>query len=473
MTAGTPASTSISEQARLSLRGRVSLLAAAAVAIAVAVTTLGIYLTVRAQLYDQLDSDLLARAEAVSRAAPNPDVFVLIPADALGDARIGLVTADRRAIAAQGGALPPLGEPEFAVAAGKSPESVRSVTEDGQRYRVASVPAGTGVALVYAATTENVDDTLAYIGFVSLIVGLLGVAVAASAGYLVARTGLAPLRSLTAATERVATTMDLTPIETGRNDEIGRLASSFNTMLDSLAAARERERQLVADAGHELRTPLTSLRTNLDLLAQEGASERSIPAEDRAALLADVRGQIGELGDLVDDLVQLSRGVEASSEWEPLDLAVVVDSALARVQRRARDLTFEIALSAWWVSGDAPALSRAVTNLLDNAVKWSPPGSTVIVQLHNGILSVADSGPGIDLVDRPHIFDRFYRADGARSQPGSGLGLAIVAQAIAQHRGSISVLDSPTGGARFDVAIPGHASTSLAESGHAESGHAE
>jgi two-component system sensor histidine kinase MprB len=443
---------------RLSLRARIAVLAAAAVAITVAVTTLGIYLTVRAQLYDQLDSDLLARAEAVSRAASSPEQIVVLPDDALGDARIAVVSADRRAYAPKSGELPPLGDQEVAVAAGQSPESVRSVTEDGQTYRVAAIPARPGFALVFAASTESVDDTLSYIGFVSLLVGLLGMAAAATAGYGVARAGLAPLRSLTAATERVATTMDLTPIESVRNDEIGRLASSFNTMLASLAAARERERQLVADAGHELRTPLTSLRTNLDLLAQEGRSEHSIPAEDRAALLTDVRGQIGELGDLVDDLVQLSRGVEPTSAWESLDLAVIVDDALARVRRRARDLTFEVALSPWWVSGDAPALSRAVTNLLDNAVKWSPPDAMVIVQLHEGVLSVADSGPGIDPEDQPHIFDRFYRADGARSQPGSGLGLAIVAQAVAQHGGSISVGESPTGGARFDVAIPGQAS---------------
>ena len=457
MTQGTAASTPAPSSAsrRLSLRARIAVLAAAAVAIAVAVTTLGIYLTVRAQLYDQLDSDLLARAQAVYRAAPNPEQIVVLPDDALGDARIAAVTADERAYPTKSGEVPPVGDPEFEVAAGEAPESVRTVTEDGEKYRVVAIPAGPGVALVFAASTESVDDTLAYIGFVSLVVGLLGVAAAATAGYGVARAGLAPLRSLTAATERVATTMDLTPIESVRNDEIGRLASSFNTMLGSLAAARERERQLVADAGHELRTPLTSLRTNLDLLAQEGRSEHSIPAEDRAALLTDVREQIGELGDLVDDLVQLSRGVEPSSAWERLDLAVVVGDALSRVRRRARELTFEVSLSPWWVSGDAPALSRAVTNLLDNAVKWSPAAGTVIVQLHEGVLSVADSGPGIDPEDRPHIFDRFYRADGARSQPGSGLGLAIVAQAVTQHGGTISVGESPTGGARFDVAIPG------------------
>ncbi len=439
----------------VSLRARVALLAGVAVAVAVALTTLGIYLTVRAQLYNQLDDDLLARAQAATRALADPDVVAVLPADALGDARIGLVTADRRAVAARGGALPPLDDPEFAVAAGDSPESVRGVTEDGDSFRVAAVPAGPGSALVFAASTDSVDSTLAYVGFVSLIVGFLGVVGAATAGYGVARAGLAPLRSLTAATERVADTMDLTPIESVSDDEIGRLAASFNVMLASLAASRERERQLVADAGHELRTPLTSLRTNLDLLAQEGSTGRSLDPDDRAGLLADVRDQIGELNDLVDDLVQLSRGVEPASSWETIDVVELVESSLDRVRRRARDLTFEVALSPWWVEGDSMALGRAVTNLLDNAVKWSPPGSAVIVQLHEGVLSVADSGPGIDDEDRPHIFERFYRADGARSEPGSGLGLAIVAQAVAQHKGAISVSDSPTGGARFDVAIPG------------------
>ena len=202
-------------------------------AIAVAVTTLGIYLTVRAQLYDQLDSDLLARARAqCSALRPTPTQIVVLPADALGDARIGLVTADRTAYPTQGGEAPPARRPGVrgrrgrgaGVGADASPRTARTTGSS-------PIPAGPGVALVFAASTESVDDTLAYIGFVSLVVGLLGVAAAATAGYGVARAGLAPLRSLTAATERVATTMDLTPIESVRNDEIGRLASSFNTML--------------------------------------------------------------------------------------------------------------------------------------------------------------------------------------------------------------------------------------------------
>jgi two-component system sensor histidine kinase MprB len=254
--------------------------------------------------------------------------------------------------------------------------------------------------------------------------------------------------------------MDLTPIDSAGAplagaDEVGRLTASFNVMLSSLAAARDRERQLVADAGHELRTPLTSLRTNLDLLAQAGSSGRPLDPADEQSLLDDVREQLVELGHLVDDLVQLSRGIDPATGRESADLAVIVHDSVTKVARRAHDVRIEQLISPWWVEADVPALSRAVTNLLDNAVKWSPPGGTVIVQLQDGVLTVADEGPGVAPNDRPHVFDRFYRADGARGLPGSGLGLAIVAQAVQQHGGTISVDEAPSGGARFDVLIPG------------------
>jgi two-component system sensor histidine kinase MprB len=421
------------------------------VAIAVAITSAGIYLTIQSQLYDQLDRDLLARAEA---AALDPDVIAALPADALGaDARIGLVTPTQL-IPAEKGQMPPVSDAEWKVSFGERDSSVRWATDDGQQWRVAAVPAGPGYALVFAATTESVDKTLGRVRLVALLVGLLGVVVAASAGYGVAQAGLRPLGALTSATERVARTMDLTPIESSGDDEIGRLAASFNAMLGSLGAARERERQLVADAGHELRTPLTSLRTNLDLLAQAGAAGRTLDPQVRDELLDDVRAELIELGDLVDDLVQLSRGADPGEPRVVTNLATIVADCLTRVRRRAHGVHFEVSLSPWWVRADVPSLTRAVTNLLDNAVKWSPPDSTVTVQIHDGLLSIADEGPGIDAEDRPHVFDRFYRSDGARSLPGSGLGLAIVAQAVSEHAGKVSVGEAPNGGARFDVAIP-------------------
>jgi two-component system sensor histidine kinase MprB len=389
-------------------------------------------------------------------AAQNEAYIPVLPADLLGNgSRIGLVDVNKGLSPAKNGQMPPVGDPEWQVAFGDQPHSLRWVVEDGKDWRVAAVPVHGGTALVFAATTDGVDETLSRVRTVALLVGLVGVIVAASAGYGVAKAGLRPLGALTKATERVARTRELTPIASSGDDEIGRLADSFNTMLESLAAARERERQLVADAGHELRTPLTSLRTNLDLLRQAGESGRALDPEVRTELLDDVRDELVELGHLVDDLVQLSRGTDPSVPMTPADLATIVDESLTHVRRRAHGVQFDVALSPWWVTADVPSLMRAVTNLLDNAVKWTPENGTVTVQIHDGLLSIADDGPGIDPKDRPHVFDRFYRSDGARSLPGSGLGLAIVAQAVTEHSGNVTVGESPSGGARFDVAIPG------------------
>jgi two-component system sensor histidine kinase MprB len=441
---------------RLSLRARVAVLAAAAVAVAVATTSLAIFLTLRSQLYGQLDESVRARAEAAAKAAAGSEYIPLLPADALGsDSRIGVVDVDKGMGAPKDGQMPPVSDAEWQVAFGETRQSLRWVEEDGKEWRVAAVSVKPGQALVFAANTDSVDETLGHVRTIALLVGLVGVMVAASAGYGVAKAGLRPLGELTRATERVARSMDLTPIASAGDDEIGRLADSFNAMLASLAAARERERQLVADAGHELRTPLTSLRTNLDLLAQAGASDRQLDPQVRTELLDDVRAELVELGRLVDDLVRLSRGTDPNVQRTPVDLAELVDECLTHVRRRAPGISFQVALSSWWIDADVPSLTRAVTNLLDNAVKWSPPGGTVTVQIHQGLLSIADDGPGIDAKDRPHVFDRFYRSEGARSLPGSGLGLAIVAQSVTDHGGSVTVGESPSGGARFDVAIPG------------------
>ena len=190
---------------------------------------------------------------------------------------------------------PPVSDAERAVATGETSQSIRGASTEGGDVRVVAVPVRPGVALVWAGSTESVDNTLRQVGLISLVIGLLGIAAAATAGYGVARAGLVPLAALTRATEHVAETTDLTPIAEPGDDEIGRLARSFNAMLASLSAARERERQLVADAGHELRTPLTSLRTNLDLLAQAENSSTSLAVADRKELLADVRQQVPNL----------------------------------------------------------------------------------------------------------------------------------------------------------------------------------
>jgi two-component system sensor histidine kinase MprB len=443
---------------RQSLASRVTLLAGMAVGLAVAVVAIAGFATVKMQMYSSLDRSLLDRATAAARSQ-NLGVLTdsRVPTWSLGaaDVLIYFVNADGTAISADRGPGIALQGPELAVARGQRSYSIRTVWTHGAPYRVVAVPTQQqGVALVLAQSLHPTEETLERLGLVLTIFGLAGVAGATLAGWGVARSGLRPVRRLTLAAEDIARTEKLDPIEVEGNDEIARLASAFNAMLAALSASRDRQRQLVADAGHELRTPLTSLRTNLDLLVQAGNSGGLSP-EARDELLADVRSQIEELTTLVGDLVELAREDTLQVTVEPVDLAEIVDRAVKRVRRRASSLEFDIGTSPWWVNGDPSALERAVTNLLDNAAKWSPPLGTVTVRLANGTLLVADEGTGIAEEDLPHVFDRFYRSRESRSMPGSGLGLAIVRQIADRHGGNVRAGSSPSGGAAFWFSVPG------------------
>jgi two-component system, OmpR family, sensor histidine kinase MprB len=447
---------------RRSLASRVILLTTVAVGLAVAFVALGAFLTARLQMQSTLDDSLLNRARKAAsspalaqiQAANNYDV----PSWALGaaDIRLAFITPDRVFSPDQNG--PPFhrDDPEVAVATGDRSFSIRTIASGGTHYRVVAVPTGNGAALVLAQSLAPQEKVLSRLGVVMLLFGLAGVVAAAAAGWAVARNGLRPVRRLTRSVEHIARTEDLAPLPIEGDDEIARLAAAFNQMLAALAASRDRQRRLVADAGHELRTPLTSLRTNLELLAQADAQiPAELPPEARAELLGDVRAQIEELSTLVGDLVELARDEPMSPVVEHVDLADVVGQALARVRRRAPGVTFEVDTESWEVVGESGALQRAITNLLDNAAKWSPPDGTVRVSLHDGRLVVDDEGPGIAEADVPHVFERFWRAEESRQLPGSGLGLSIVAQVVHRHAGTASVERAPSGGARLVVTLPG------------------
>jgi two-component system sensor histidine kinase MprB len=449
----------------VSLRARVALLVATAVALVVAAVSVAAYITVRAQLLQQLDKQLIARANAAA-ASPlvrSPQDFRQVPVSLFssGDVLIGLarIIPGQAVITPQEGHPPPVGSDEWHVAAGQDNLSIRTAKTDDGEFRVVAVPAAPGTAMVLAQSTAGLTETLERLRNVLLIVGAVGVVLAGLVGLAIARAGLRPVERLTEAAERVAITGKLEPIEVHGNDELARLAQRFNAMLEALGHSRDQQRQLVADAGHELRTPLTSLRTNLDLLAQsderQAAGGPALPPADRDALLHDVRGQVEELSGLVGDLVELAREDQPATVVEPVELSEVTSRALERVRRRAPSLNYDVDLSPWTVAGDATALERAVTNLLDNAAKFSPPGGTVTVRLANGTLSVADQGPGISEDDLPHVFDRFYRSTNARSTPGSGLGLAIVEQVASRHGGCASAGRAPSGGALVTLALPG------------------
>ena len=452
---------------RRSLASRVTLLTTIAVGLSVAFVALGAYVTMRVQLGDTLDSSLLGRAQrAATQTTLANSVRAQIPPWALGagDIRIAFVDLDEDppVISDDADEDEPqisLGEAELAVALREQPYSLRTVDTGPERFRVVAVPAGQDrQALVLAQSLAPQEQVLDKLKFVTILFGVAGIVAAGMAGWGVATNGLRPVRRLTGAVETIARTEQLEPIPVEGDDEVARLATAFNQMLLALDHSRARQRQLVADAGHELRTPLTSLRTNIELLRQADTEEGAgpdLPAEARAELLTDVSAQIEELSQLVGDLVELARDEPLPTVVESVDLAEAVDHAVERVRRRAPSLAFETSLAPWVVQGEAGTLERAVTNLLDNAAKWSPPGGTVRVSLAHGVLTVEDEGPGIAEHDLPHVFDRFYRSEESRAMPGSGLGLSIVAQAAARHAGSVHAERSGHGGARLVLVLPG------------------
>ncbi|MEP7090923.1 MAG: HAMP domain-containing sensor histidine kinase, partial [Nocardioidaceae bacterium] len=444
---------------RRSLASRVILLTTIAVGLAVAIVALAAYLTVRHQLQASLDDSLHRRAYAAARYPPSETTLSDIPAFMQGatDTKFGYLFSNGRAVTTRGPNTSRivLGSQELAVARGTTRYSCRTIATSDGDYRVATVPTVTdGIALVVAQSLDANENTLDRLGLVMFIFGLAGVIAASLAGWGVARNGLRPVRRLTEAAEDIARTEKLDPIEVEGNDEIARLARAFNAMLTALSASRDRQRQLVADAGHELRTPLTSLRTNLDLLTQADR-QGGLSATSRQELLDDVRFQIEELTTLIGDLTELAREQPSQVLLDEVDLAEIADRAVQRVRRRASSLRFDLRAEPWWVEGDAAALERAVTNLLDNAAKWSPPLGVVSVSLVAGSLVVADQGHGIAEADLPHVFDRFYRSTESRTMPGSGLGLSIVRQVAERHGGTVGVGRGPEGGAAFSMTLPG------------------
>jgi two-component system sensor histidine kinase MprB len=443
------------------LERRVFLLTTVAVAVAVAATGVAAYLTLRVSLYNALDEDLIDVASTLAVPVAQ-DITRLggLTESALraGDVSVAAYRADGTPFF-----VPDerehlqLGHEELAIARLQRGASARSgVATDGEQYRIVAVPITQlgNYALVLGRPLEPTQNTLRSVSLALIIFGALGVVVAAIVGATVARSSLRPVRQLSAAVEHVTATDDLQPISIAASGDLALLADTFNAMLTSLASSRERQRQLIADAGHELRTPLTSLRTNVELLTAD-ASTGMLSAEDRVAILRDVNAQLAEFTSLIGDLVQLAREDTVAASPEPIDLRDVIRSALDRVRRRAHGIHFDVELNPDYVIGEADTLERAVTNLLDNAVKWSPAGGTVRVQLEGGRLRVADQGPGIDDADLPFVFDRFFRGEAARNTPGTGLGLSIVAQAVDRHGGWVRASRSAQGGAEFTISLPG------------------
>ncbi|MFD7900341.1 sensor histidine kinase [Streptomyces sp. NPDC059743] len=454
----------------LPLRSRLALLVATAVAVAVAAVAVTCWLLTRTQLPSELDTSLentSAPPSTVQNALNNCNSGLPpeTTSGSSGFAYIQVVLADGTRCVAPDSQAVKVQPQDLAVADGTEHTSLHdSTTDSGTEVRVFTQRLRSGnaisapIAVSVARPLTEINSALNRLALLLTAVAGIGVVGAGAAGLWVARAGLRPVDGLTRAVEHVARTEDLTvriPVE--GEDEIARLSRSFNSMTAALASSRDRQSQLIADAGHELRTPLTSLRTNVELLARSEETGRAIPPDDRMALMASVKAQMTELASLIGDLQELSR--PDATDPGPLQVVAlhdIVESALERARLRGPELTITADLRSWYVRAEPAALERALVNVLDNAVKFSPPGGSVEVALsEGGELTVRDHGPGIPADELPYVFERFWRSPSARALPGSGLGLSIVARTIHQTGGEVALRHAAGGGTVAAIRIPG------------------
>jgi two-component system sensor histidine kinase MprB len=463
----------------VTLRTRIACAAGLAVALAVMVAAVAVYLGVRGELRGEVDDSLRTRAETIldpaggsGRGGPGPGggpggfgprggsegpggLPPEGPAPAFGgpEAYVQVVLPGGRVLRRPSatGQLPVRARAREIAESGEG-EDLADLTANGVHVRVltSALPGGRG-ALQVARPLDEVDRQLDQIVLVLVLVGAAGIALGAGLGALVARTALAPVARFTRRSEELAANPDPSQrMEVSGRDELARLAGSFNTTLDSLERSVEAQRQLVADASHELRTPIASLRTNIQTLEQ---ADR-LPRHELEALRVDVVSELDELTALVADIVELARGAKPGELPDDVRVDRIAEEVVARAEGRARDqVRFEVSVEPTLVRGDPQRIQRALSNLVDNATKWSPPGGAVELSLRCGELTVRDHGPGFADADLAHVFERFYRAQDARGMPGSGLGLAIVRQAAEAHGGRAEAANAPGGGALVRVSF--------------------
>ncbi|MFH8290850.1 sensor histidine kinase [Streptomyces sp. NPDC018059] len=450
---------------RRPLRTRLAVAAAAAVALVAVGVCAAAFFVIRFKLYQQLDQNLAQSATLTVQQHRDEGPGVMA-----GECRFlgapacsQIVPADSADDPAKPYLLPVSGATREVAAGRRAPYYASFTLPGGRPGRMYTTTFGDGEAVQVALRADIAERGVRQAATLLAAVGGAGVLLSAVGGYWVSRTGLAPITRLTATAERIAATRDarhrieLPPGregDDGRQDEVTRLAATFNTMLAELEESVAARRRLVADASHELRTPLTALRTNAELLAK--ADRLTAAQRERAA--GALGRQLREVTGLVNDLIELAREEEPRPLLEEVRLAPLAAHAVdaARGHWPAVPFTLQVAPEAADLSvpGVPARLSRLLTNLLDNAAKFSPPGAPVELSLTPRELTVRDHGPGIAEEDLPHVFDRFYRAEKARALPGSGLGLAMARQIAHAHGAELTAERAPGGGALFRLALP-------------------
>lgn len=442
----------------MTLRVRLAGLMALAVFLAFIVAASALFLATADQLRDNLDAEILATAQFT---AANPSELRFSQnLDQGAEEQIFGRDTTVELFNAFGGVVNQVGPPfpvplddatAWVLGIPDVSSAPTSVSLDGQEYRVVTVGA-IGSLVRAARPTTEIENILALLRTDIIRFGIIAAGIAAGIGAAVASRITGPIMRLTDVAEEIAETGNLDRrIESARTDEVGRLAAAFNRMIGALATSREQQRRLVMDASHELRTPLTSLRTNLEVLQTRGGR---LQGGQREALLGDVNAEVVELSDLVGELVELATDQHTAEIAERVRFDELCEQAADRTRRRhGREVVTELAPCE--VIGRPVMLDRAVGNLLENADKWSPPGTPIRLVLDDGTVTVHDRGPGIAPDERGQVFDRFYRSVDAQNKPGSGLGLAIVKQTVEAHGGSVFVDDSPDGGAAVGFRLPG------------------
>ncbi|GAB2511273.1 ATP-binding protein [Nocardia heshunensis] len=447
------------------MRARLTLVVFTATVVAIVVALVTAYRSVSPLVAAQVDRSLGDRADtvlAVLRAADAQSVTggaaVIMPGGAVpvgamlpvrSDMTEQLLLADGTVRPLTAGRDPlPVSASDLAIARAGSGSVETDVMVGDKSYGILTKARPGGGAIMVGqdyAEVERVDREFLWR---TASITAVAVLVVALTSWLAIGRILRPMRRLTQATQRITSTRDLSTVlpEAG-NDEIGDLTRDFNAMLAALRLSRAQQHRLVQDAGHELRTPLTSVRGSAELLQR--AKGRLDPTDESQVLTTLVQ-EAKALDALVGELVELATDQHTDENPTELDLSELAEGCAQRFRRRTGRtivLTTELTGGPTTVTARPRALARCIDNLVDNALKFSPPDTEIEIRLRGTQLAVLDRGPGIDSADQAAVFDRFYRADRTRSTPGSGLGLAIVHDIVTAHGGTVFAIDRPGGGA--------------------------
>ena len=438
----------------MSIRTRLMITTSAIVLVVVGVLSIGIYSTFSRQLVRQVDKSLDDRvvmiADSLRRESQRPNIGrqrnplneALLPTRF--DTVTQVVDTTGTVVLALGEVELPVTDKTLQIANNPNGNVFRStVTINGDKYRMLTVPLTGGGALQLAKDINDLQRAQNAVRGWQFALGPIGIMFAGLAGWWVARRTARPIQQLADAAEDIARTQNLsTKLDIHGDHEIEQLANSFNAMLAALQYSSEQQKQLVQDASHELRTPLTSLRANAELLQRDSLDEAT-----KQAVLRDIAAEIDELTELSSELTALASDQRLVEEPQIVNLREACDDIAARASRRTGRMVSVTSTNPSSALVRPSQFDRAVGNLVDNALKFCPTPDNVEINIVGSRVEVIDHGQGIADVDKPQVFDRFYRATATRALPGSGLGLAIVKQFADDHNAVVAITDTPGGGA--------------------------